>query len=359
MANSGGGVIVYGVKESAKAASERIDVGEISETHERALRSAAITAITPPVFGLKVHRLGAAGRHALAIEVPGSVDGPHLIFRNEYFGAPIRNDADTVWMKERQIEAMYRARFEQRRHATEALDGLFLEAADGRDTHERAWLIAVANPRLPRVYGKWTRDQARKILTDSGPLALKFAKRHAYATHPIENIDFHNPRPGLRRWVAANTATGERAIWREAWASIHHDGSVTLTTAIGGHMMGNGDYYGGNEIESSAIECAVADLMALVRTTAQAADTEEYEVRIGIAWKGEEPLRILSQDTMGFAFYDNSTPLTQFTPVEASVDASGSDADYLWQVHDIAQDCINQGGVSTVLLITPPERDGS
>lgn len=33
----------------------------------------------------------------------------HLIFRNDYFAAPVRNDADTVWMKERQIETMYRS----------------------------------------------------------------------------------------------------------------------------------------------------------------------------------------------------------------------------------------------------------
>jgi len=53
--------------------------------------------------------------------VPAGADGPHLIYyTNEYFGAPIRDNADTVWMKERQTEAMYRARFDERRHAAEA-----------------------------------------------------------------------------------------------------------------------------------------------------------------------------------------------------------------------------------------------
>src|SRR3954469_10664432 len=56
MANSGGGVIVYGVSEVQKAATERVDVGLFDEVHERSLRSAAITAITPPVFGLVVHQ---------------------------------------------------------------------------------------------------------------------------------------------------------------------------------------------------------------------------------------------------------------------------------------------------------------
>jgi predicted HTH transcriptional regulator len=112
MANSGGGVIVYGVREVQRAAFERVDVGDFSEAYERAIRSAAITAISPPVFGLNVSRLGAEGQRAVVVEVPASIDGPHLIYRNELFGAPVRNDSDTSWMKEREIEAMYRARFD-------------------------------------------------------------------------------------------------------------------------------------------------------------------------------------------------------------------------------------------------------
>lgn len=58
MANSGGGVIIYGVLESQKVATKRADVGKFDEVYERSLRSAAITAISPPVFGLNIHSLG-------------------------------------------------------------------------------------------------------------------------------------------------------------------------------------------------------------------------------------------------------------------------------------------------------------
>ncbi|MGX5186174.1 AlbA family DNA-binding domain-containing protein [Streptomyces avermitilis] len=47
MANSGGGVIIFGVRESQKAATERVDAGEFTEVYERLLRSVAITAISP------------------------------------------------------------------------------------------------------------------------------------------------------------------------------------------------------------------------------------------------------------------------------------------------------------------------
>lgn len=355
MANSGGGVIVFGVRESQKAATGRVDVGEFDEAYERSLRSAAITAVSPPVFGLNVHRLGAEGNRAVVVEVPASLDGPHLIYKNDYFGAPVRNDSDTVWMKERQIEAMYRARFEERRHATEALDALFGEASAGRDSDKRAWLIAVAHPRIPRLRDRLTRDEARAVLAETKKLAFHYAGRGG--VHPLECVDRHNPRPGLRRWVAVNTATGDRATWKEAWASIHHDGSVTLAAAVGGHRMSSDGYFEGWQVESSAVECSIADLMGLIRATANATGNDEYDVRVGIEWAGDQPLTILTKDDFGHPYEGVSTPLHRYTPVETTVNAVESDLDYYWQVHDLAQDCVNQGGISNVRMIHPPERD--
>jgi hypothetical protein len=355
MANSGGGVIVYGVRESQKMATGRVDVGEFDEAYARSLLSAAVTAITPPVFGLNVHRLGAVGKRAVVVEIPASVDGPHLIYRNDYFGAPVRNDSDTVWMKERQIEAMYRARFDERRHATEVLDVLFTEASAGRDTGKRAWLVAVAHPRIPGFRDRMTRDGARAVLSETVSLALIYADRRGI--HPLESVDRLNPRPGLRRWVAVNTATGERSVWKESWASIHHDGSVTLATAIGGHRRSGDAYYEGWQFLSSAIECAIADVMALIRATAEATGNGEYDVRVGINWTGEQPLTILTMDNQGFTYDGVSTPLHRYTPIETTVNAIEPALDYYWHVHDLAQDCVNQGGISNVLLIRPPARE--
>jgi hypothetical protein len=355
MANSGGGVIIFGVRESQKAATGRVDVGEFDEAHERALRSAAITAISPPVFGLNVHRLGTEGNRAVVVEVPASVDGPHLIYKNEYFGAPVRNDSDTVWLKERQIEAMYRARFNERRHATEALDALFTEASAGRDADKRAWLIAVAHPRIPRLRDRLSRDGARAVLSKAESLALTYAGRGGI--HPLESVDRVNPRPGLRRWVAVNTATGERSVWKESWASIHHDGSATVASAVGGHRMSSDGYFEGWQIESAAIECAIADLMALIRAGAEATDNDEYDVRVGINWTGDEPLTILTKDNFGFDYDGVSIPLHRYTPVETTVNAAESALDFYWRVHDLAQDCVNQGGVSNVRMIQPPARE--
>lgn len=354
MANSGGGLIVYGVEESQKAATGRKDVGELDEGHERALRSAAVTAVSPPVFGLDVHRLGKPDCRAVAVVVPASVDGPHLIYRGEYFGAPIRNDADTVWMRERQIETMYRARFDERRHAAEATTNLYEEAAAGRDTDQRAWLIAVAHPRLPTVErGRLSRDEAREIFERSRKHALEYAS--AKGIHPLESVDHLNPRPGLRRWIAANEAVG-KSRWRESWASVHDDGSTSLSTAIGGHRTRDG-HLPGERIESSGVECAIADFMGLIRAVSEHVATAEYEVRVGIEWRGGEALIIQTVDTMGFAFDGTSLPIARYTPVAVSVFAGADPERFLQQVRDLARDCVNQGGISNVLLITPPSGD--
>jgi hypothetical protein len=158
MANNGGGLIVYGVNETQKAATGRVDVGEFDEGQERAFRSAAITAISPPVFGIKFHRLGSESdqNRAVVIEIAASVDGPHLIYRNDFFGAPIRNDSDTVWMKERQIEAMYRARFDERRHAAEALNALYGEAAGGGTLKREPGSSPLPTPGFRRFKSGWT-----------------------------------------------------------------------------------------------------------------------------------------------------------------------------------------------------------
>jgi hypothetical protein len=349
MANSGGGTIVYGVEESQKSATGRRDIGELNEGHERALRSAAITAISPPVFGLGIYCLGESGSRVAAVVVPASVDGPHLIYRGEFFGAPIRNDADTVWMKERQVEAMYRTRFDERRHATEAITNLYDDIAVGRDTDMRAWLIAVAHPRLPVVgRGRLSRDDARKIIDRGRNHALEYAD--ARGIHPLESVDYLNPRPGLRRWVARNTATAETSRWRETWASVHHDGSVTIATAIGGHRTRD-DHLPGERIRASAIEGAIADFMALARAAGRFLKTDEYETRIGIEWNGDSPLIIQADD---LALDGTSLPIARYSPVAATVRTHADEASFAHQVHDLAEDCVNQGGIMDLQLIRPP-----
>lgn len=350
MANSGGGLIIFGVHESQKCAIRRSDVGELSEVRERALRSVAVTAITPPIFNLGIYLIGEIGDRALALEVPASVDAPHMIYRGGFFGAPVRNDADTVWLRERDIAAMYQTRFNELRFATDALDALSSGAAVGRDAHERAWLVAAARPRVPRSAGL-SRDRARELLGQAHELAHEYAS----GVHPLDNVDRLNPRVGLRRWSAVNSATSEAAKWRESWIDIHRDGSVTLATAIGGHRVVPTDYLPGNRIDSSAVECAVADLMALVRTTAAATANREYEARVSVDWSGEGALVMCEADPQWSGYEEHvRTPIRRFTPVETMIRPDADTDDFQCQMYDLALDCLNQGGASAPATIRLP-----
>lgn len=348
MANSGGGIIVYGITEDQKAATDRRDVGELTETHERALRSAAVTAISPPVFGLDIQRIGTTGNQVVAIVVDASVDGPHLIYRGEYFGAPIRNDADTVWMKERQIELMYRARFDERRNSAEALDALYAEQAAGKETDNRAWLVAVAHPRLSTPIGtRPTKNDAISMFREARGFANAYAS--SAGDHPLEATDVFEPRPGLRRWIARSAVHGGFNKWPGTRASIHHNGSVALTAAIGGARNSRAQL-GGDHIFAEDLESAVADFMALIRAANLQLGTNEYDVQVGIEWGGGTPLVVQTVDPMNNPIA-NALSLAQYTPVTSTIRAETDDADYHQQVRTLAEDCINQGGITELRVI--------
>ncbi len=234
MANSGGGVIVYGVTENQKRANGRRDTGgELSEAHERSLHQIAVSAVSPPLFGLNVIQVGEDGNRAVVVVVPSSTEGPHLIYRGEYFGAPIRNNADTVWMREREVAAQYRARFDAAHNPSTYLYELYDETSTDRDTADRAWFIAVAHPKsgASRTV-RWSQEQARNIFKDAEKYTLAVAPRTT--AHPLEFVDRENPRPGLRRWIAPNTQITDSVRSAESWISVHFDGSVTLAAVVGG-----------------------------------------------------------------------------------------------------------------------------
>jgi hypothetical protein len=60
---------------------------------------------------------------------------------------------------------------------------------------------------------------------------------------------------------------------------------------------------------------------------------------------------------MGFTFDGVSTPLQRYTPVESTINAVEAAPDFLEHVRGLAQDCLNQGGISNLLIIGPPGRD--
>lgn len=350
MANSGGGIIVYGVTEDQKRANGRRPVEALTEAYSRTLHSAAVTAISPPVFGLAIVELGEDDRRVVAVAVPDSPDGPHLIYRNEYFGAPRRNDADTVWMKERQVEAAYRARFDERRHSYEALDRMFQELSIVSESDSRAWFIAVGRPRGANApIRRWPRVEAQTLFREAAEHALGYVRRQN-TSRPFEIVSLLNPAVGLRRWVVRTHRSENR---REATASIHFDGSASVASAIGGHHNGTDAYFEAWEYQADLVSASIADFMGLVRAVGLELGSVDYEVRIGIVRSGPEQMRMYSSDRYGFVDPGYATSMSTYIPVEATIDTSADDSSFLHQVRDIIRDCLNQGGVEALRGVEP------
>jgi Schlafen, AlbA_2 len=132
MANTNGGLLVYGVNETGRpnAASKIVSVGTRDEVTMRNIRWVAFNLIHPPVTGLSFQWLTArdSDESVLVLEVARSAEAPHLVRPKKqphgtgfWFAVPYRHGPDTEWMPERMIESAYRDRFANRRQREQDL----------------------------------------------------------------------------------------------------------------------------------------------------------------------------------------------------------------------------------------------
>jgi len=281
-ANASGGIIVFGVRETGKAADGRADAGELTESYERTIRKVCMAAITPPVFGVQAIAIpSTTGTRAVALVIPASSDGPHLVYRGETFGAPLRTGADTHWMNERQVEAAYRSRFEGARRGDVVLQQIFADLASAVGISDVVALVGAARPRTlrPRVE---PRDGVLSIAYQASLVARWWLSgRSPYG--PLEDIDIYGGRPTLSGHYLPPRDPG---CSREAHAAIYDDGSVGLSWRAGGHEHEHtGSPYNPHQIPTIAVEAFVASLMALVHADSADRPAGDYEVIFGVEFE--------------------------------------------------------------------------
>lgn len=353
-------MLVFGVREEERAAVERMDAGDFDENYERTILQVCMSAITPPVFGVRVYRMGDEPTRAVAVVVPPSVDGPHLVYKGDQFAAPLRVDADTVWMKEQALERAYRARFDAARRSQEALADLYDDMAQSFDTSQTAVFVGSARPRVP------TTLSARREIADAALIIEEAGKLAGWwlagSYHPLEDVNPFNSRASFRGWVAP---PNRRSEWRHARAAVFDDGSVSLAWVAGGHRFGmKGESIEPWEISIKALEGFVAALLGLVHASAEYQPSGDVEVRVGIEWSPTDSeqqakrLRFIREDhSMNV---ESTTPLAiGFRPLSITVDPSGSAREFIGTVVDFATDCVNQAGYRKPLWLdrSLPPRD--
>ncbi|KFZ76997.1 hypothetical protein ED92_38465 [Amycolatopsis sp. MJM2582] len=239
MANTRGGLIVFGVRDENEEAAELTGV-ENGERTRQSLRALA-WQVRPLIEGLLIEALGAdEGQEGLiAVYVPPSPDAPHLVGEKNEMGVPYRYGTDTNWMSEGQLERAYRERFSRRADDRTTLGALIDGVLPEIDLTTGAWIALAARPvaPLPLLSGSPDRAQATATMKRTLHLASELfgTEQGRVATlNQLSAESVNNPRTGLRRWVIRSTPYApdphELSDW--AWVELHHDGSIALAIEL-------------------------------------------------------------------------------------------------------------------------------
>ncbi|MEJ3405855.1 ATP-binding protein [Rathayibacter sp. YIM 133350] len=388
MANSGGGLIVYGIHEDGDAgAACRFAVLEFPT--EQQVRQLAWSAVQPPVAGVVVHEI-AAHMPAFAIEVPASLTSPHFVTRevakgNFYLGAPTRNGSHTFWLDERQIESAYRARLEERQQSQESLRLMFEDLAMGYPD-DCARFIAVARPVIPTTNGRLDKRDAEALREEAWTEMGRHLDEHVaphdrfptvgFASHWDLNpfnvpwgSNYNGAQRGLRRWFLSRELGAKRLKSdytpfpgnRAPTIEAHDNGSVSLAVAVGGEGVrvdtGDTGQLGAMQMSAGTIEMLTLAFASLIRVAGRQRGTGEYQLMVAIEWaveKNTKQLTVLPLDVRtGFPRpeVEAATQLRVYPPILSSLDALAPDDAFHAGLYTLVMDCLNQAGVHTPVIV--------
>lgn len=345
MANTGGGVIVYGIRESSEnkdQAGSRSSAGSTGPEFEQAVLQLAYGSIAPPLNGLEFHRVD-EGRenNALVLVVPASRQAPHMYFVEKKdkrtLAAPVRNGAYSEWLTEPEIARLYRQRFEAQARADEQLQVLFERTIQLR-ADEGYWMAGVAHPTSSAIAFKREAATISNVALAAKGHAIR--KQYDGGITPL-TAGFQRCRRGFRSWRFAEDRDWERP---EAYVEFHDDGAISVLCRLDQEVAGSSS----SSVSSYRLAVVAGDLVALMAEYSRLTGVREYDVRIGMQWTGARPLEILAPSDIRF-FDEKPLPINQFIPVTATVDISGSES-LLDSARSLALDCLNQAGITRLTV---------
>lgn len=338
MVNSGGGMIVFGVREDERsAASELVGVPPWTDAEERRLRQIAYSLIQPPVQNITFTALAHGPITVVALNVPASQDVPHFQMRQGLFRAPRRYGAQTMDMSERDIEGAYRSRFDDRLAREKSLDALATDVVLGLPRDSRVWMTAAAIPTVPRpsLLGRLPRHTADEVIDD--------VRKNPYLARGNENyfsVTDPNLRTGFRRWRSVLSYGQTRA----GAIDLHDDGSVALAYAD----LGARDMEAGTDIHPMNAHHFPAYAVRLVQAAAARLNISGgYELQLTVQG-AEAPLYIRRYDHGFLIGRADSVPIHRFHPVRSLIEDTSDEQNLILQVHSLALDVLNQAGINWV-----------
>lgn len=370
MANSGGGWIVFGIKEGGEnnAASSAIPI-PWSADNERLIFNVAYSKIGPPVVGIEFFKIPCGENpddgYVVLMHVPDSVDAPHFARKgDDAFRAPRRNGPHTVFMTDRDIERGFRERFQRGVEQEKTLQGYFEQAAEALNPEQGVFLAIAAVPVTPII-------SADSITSGT---ASNYTRPWAYsyfmASHQGEHSEEHQVPTsltfiwnsgehvkGMRQWVVRSYAlVPEDAKYRKY---LHDDGTLLGAYQLGGvynKPSASNQYPVGkpNHCRSRDIESALIDFFSLLREHAKERRTSGgFHIRVGLVGNANSPILVRTFDGFRRALTEESysEPIKRFQPVSTFIDPLAPIEDVLPPLRTLALDIVNQGGIQNLQVI--------
>jgi hypothetical protein len=309
-ANSRGGLLVYGVAEDRASgrAAAAMPVS-LAESEQRRIRAWISTRITPMVTGVEFIALpspGSTGHGFLVVSVPESPDAPHMIGKDNALGFPYRVGAQTIWMREFDLDRAYRDRFARQASQEARLVELIDQVADQVDVDSGCWLVGAAHPSVPVPATTPEPDRAATVDTlqralQRGVDIARVSNGRAGVIRELDNAAL-NPRVGLRRWVAATRTTHTpEGLSDQVHVELHHDGSAVLATRVDGWYRDTIE--GKHCVPDYMVTGFAVDLVALVQSVAEASGfTGQTLLRVDFLRSDESPFALIAHDRRSGGF---------------------------------------------------------
>lgn len=349
MANSGGGWIVFGVKEGGdtNAASEIVPIAWSAAEQQRILRT-AYAKVGPPVIGIEFYDIPCGdegGRSVVMMRVPDSADAPHFARKGDNaFVAPRRNGPHTVYMSDREIERGFRERFQHVDDRERLLQDRYERACEALRPENGVFLALAAVP--------------FEQLTRREPAAADRVYR--YRDDPLLPA-----RAGLRAprnwWEGGEIKKGLHQWIIRASKGVHWKFRKFLcddATVLGAYQLGllvrdedwSDQYPVGltNHCRAVDIETALIDHVTLLRNHAKERQAHGgFRMRAGLVGIAGKPIVIREMDdwTDRLRDADDMEPIMRFQPITIELDPLVEIKELLPVINDLARDLVSQGGV--------------
>lgn len=361
MANSGGGWIVFGIKEDGENnAASSVNPIQWSADNERQIRNIAYSKIGPPVAGIEFFKIPCGENpdegYIVLMHIPDSVYAPHFARKgDDAFRAPWRNGPHTVFMTERDIERGFRERFQRGVEQEKTLQGYFEQAAEALNPEQGVFLAIAAVPVTPRISATPVSEETMYQYANQ-MLNPEFLHNFERTMHEIGFPPSPEVKKGYRRWLI-RTNVNSKVQYRKYFCD---NGSMLASYQLGHIRRGKKLSYDEskkNHCLSTHIEFVIADFMSLLRSYSQAYKVYgTYRIRAGLVGSSDAPITIRTISNFDQVLEESySEPIKRFQPVSTFIDPLAPIEDVLPPLRTLALDIVNQGGIQNLHVIAGEE----